>query len=73
MLCEVDLERRYEILFPDVNHKLAKDRSTFRVRDAVEVGAHRFHVGHVSGHWVSGGELVLAVGPVLALGVEGCP
>ena len=73
MLAEVDRDAREELGLADPRDELAKRRRPLRVGDAVEVDAHRVEIDHVGGDRVGRRQLVLTVGPGLALIGEGCP
>ena len=66
VLVEVGAQPGDEGVDPDVGHQLLDDAGALGVGDAVEVHLDRVHVGHLAVDRVGGGELVLAVAPVLA-------
>ena len=65
-LLEVGLDAGHEVLEPDPGHQLLEHRGALGVGDAVEVDLDRAQVDVVRGNGVRRGQLVLAVGPVLA-------
>ncbi len=67
VLGEVRAQAVEELLLAHPGDELADRRGALRVGDAVEVHLDRLEVDHVGGDRVRRGQLVLAVGPVLAL------
>ncbi len=67
VLLEVGAQAGEELLLADVGDELLERRGALGVGDAVEVDLHRLEVVVVRGDRVGGGQLVLPVGPVLAV------
>ena len=73
VLGEVLVKPGEELALAHPCHELSERRGPLRVGDAVEVHPHRVEVDHVRRDRVSGGKLVLPVGPGLAEVGEGGP
>ena len=67
MLDEIVVNSGEELWFTNPSHELAKRGCALGVGDAVEVNSNGVKVDHVGGDRVGRGQLVLTVGPGLAL------
>ena len=73
MLLEVAGNALEEGISSNPGHQLLEHRSSLGVGDSVKVDLDVFQIVDGCNDWVSGGKLVLAIGPVLLKRCEGGP
>ena len=73
VLLEVGDHSSKEFVSADPCHQLLENRGSLGVGDAIEVDLDILEVVDGRNNWVGGGELILAIGPVLLQSREGGP
>ena len=73
MLLEVGGNSSKEFVSADPCHQLLQNRGSFGIGDAIEVDLDILEVVDGRNNWVGGGELILAIGPVLFQSCKGGP